>query len=111
MSDKRTNRIDLRISDSELEQLRLKLKRSHISSMSEYIRRMALEGYIINVDMSVLKDAVFQLKRIGTGINQIAKVANSTGMVYEKDISDIRRAQEETWKVMSSVLEKVSDLM
>lgn len=106
----RNKRINLRISEEELEEIALNMGKTSVSNMSEFIRQMAINGYVVNVDFSELKGVVSQLKRIGNGINQIAKVANSTGTVQKSDVESIEANQEEIWKMIKTILKKVSDI-
>ena len=55
-----------------------------------YLRKMAIDGYIINMDTTDIKAFTGELSAIGRNINQIAKRVNAGGSVYQADIQDIR---------------------
>ena len=50
---------------------------------------MAINGYIIQVGHSDIKKMTAEIQKIGVNINQIAKRANATGNVYQKDTSRV----------------------
>ena len=51
----------------------------------DYLRKMAIDGYILVVDRSDTKAYIRELQAVSRNINQIAKRANATGTVYEQD--------------------------
>ena len=64
-----------------------------------YLRKMAIDGYIIQIDHSDIKKMTAELQKIGVNINQIAKRANATGNVYQEDIEEIKGALKEIWRL------------
>ena len=58
--------------------------------MAAYLRKMAIDGYVIQVDHSDIKEMTAQIQKIGVNINQIARRANATGNVYQEDIEEIK---------------------
>jgi len=77
------------LSKDENEFLEKKLQTVGIKNKSAYLRKMALDGYIIKQDFTKLKKVVYELNKIGVNLNQIAKVANDYGDVYLTEIKDI----------------------
>lgn len=73
---------------------------------SAYLRKMALNGYVINVDYSFIKDNTAQLQRIGGNINQIVKRMNQTGNLYADDVAEIKEMMKEIWHTQRSILSK-----
>ena len=76
------------------------------NNMSAYMRKMAIDGYVIEVDYSDLKAVCYEMHKIGTNINQIAKWVNATNLVYESDISEIKERIEQIWQLLKSSLLK-----
>lgn len=56
------------------------------STVSSYLRRVAIDTKVIQIDYSGLNPFTLQLQRIGTNINQIAKKANLTKNVSNDDM-------------------------
>lgn len=77
-------------------------------NMSAFIRKMALDGRIILLDMDEIKTLVSLLRRTSANVNQIAKRVNSTGRVYENDLAEIQNRLGEVWLALDGVLRKLA---
>ena len=75
-----------------------------LTNMSTYLRKISMDGYLINVDYTYIKEMNAELSAIGRNINQIAARANSTGIIYADDIAEIKKKQEEIWQLQKSIL-------
>ena len=75
-----------------------------LKNMSTYLRKISMDGYLINVDYTYIKEMNAELSAIGRNINQIAARANSTGIIYDGDIMEIKKKQEEIWQLQKSIL-------
>ena len=75
-----------------------------IKNMSNYLRKLAMDGYLLKVDYTYIKEMNAELSAIGRNINQIAARANSTGIIYADDIVEIKNKQEEIWQLQKSIL-------
>lgn len=87
----------------EREILNKKMEESKIKNMGAYLRKMAIDGRIFNVDMSPLKSINSQMTRINTNINQITKRVNSTNSIYKEDIEEVENGVEEIWQLLRSI--------
>ena len=103
---KRQIQIKFRVTEEEEELILQKMQKLGTSNISAYMRKMAIDGYIIEVDYSDLKSVCYEMHKIGTNINQIAKWINATNLVYESDISEIKERIEQIWKLLKSSLLK-----
>ena len=79
-------------------------------SLSAYLRKMAIDGYIVKIDLSDVKEAIRLLRINANNLNQYAKRANETGSIYLEDIRDLQKNQEELWQVMRGILERLSSI-
>ena len=75
-----------------------------------YLRKMAVDGYVVRVDMTEFKELASLLRNCSNNLNQIAKRVNSTGHLYEEDIADLKTRYGELWGAFSSLLSKFEDL-
>ncbi len=80
------------------------------TSMASYLRKIAIDGYIINLDLPELRTISSLLLRTSNNINQIAKRANQTGRVYVADLQDIHNHQEKLLYHFRKVLEALTRL-
>ena len=78
--------------------------------MGAYLRKMALDGYCINLDLQDVKELVSLLRRCSNNLNQYAKRANETGNIYEADIKDLQERLDKIWDGMKDVLVHLSSI-
>ena len=69
-----------------------------------YLRKMAIDGYIIQVDTTDIKEMTKALGSIGRNINQIAKRVNAGGPAYQADMEEIRERLEQIWQLQRRIL-------
>ena len=69
-----------------------------------YLRKMAIDGYIIQVDTTDIKEMTKVLGSIGRNINQIAKRVNAGGPAYQADMEEIRERLEQIWQLQRRIL-------
>ena len=96
---KRNVQIKFRVTKEERSLIEQKMKQVPTSNMEAYLRKMAIDGYIIQIDHNDIKEMTAELQKIGVNINQIAKRANATGNVYQEDIEEIKGALKEIWRL------------
>lgn len=90
--------------------LERKMREVGTTNMGAYLRKMALDGYILRLDLPELKEMLSQLRYMGNNVNQIAKRANEVGVIDEMDIRDVSKRQERMLEQMARLLEKLSGL-
>ena len=81
-----------------------------IRSLSAYIRRMALDGYCLRLDLKELQRMAYLLQMCSNNLNQYAKAANENGRVYAADIEDLRQRLDELIEIGRQILSQLSDL-
>jgi len=96
---KRNIQIKFRVTEQERGLIEEKMKLLHTNNLAAYMRKMAIDGYIIQVDHTDIKAMTAELQKIGVNINQIAKRVNATGSIYEQDIAEIKGALKEIWRL------------
>ena len=107
----RSKRIELRVTAEELRQIHERMQETGISSLTAYMIRMAIHGYVIKMDLSDLKELLRLMQISGKNLNQYAKKANETGSIYHEDIEELRTAQKEILQELRKVLEKLTAIM
>ena len=96
---KRTVQIKFRVTEEERALIEEKMKLVPTRNMEAYLRKMAIDGYIIQIDHSDIKAMTAEIQKIGVNVNQIARRVNATGNVYEHDIAEIKGALAEIWRL------------
>ena len=92
------------VSEDEAELIKERMSSLGVTSMGAYFRKMAIDGYHINVDLSEIKELTSLLRRCSNNLNQVAKRANETRNIYEADVEDLRRQYDELWEAASGIL-------
>ena len=101
---KRKIRVEMRLTEDENDIFIKRMRDSGIQNMDAYLRKMALTGYIVRLDMSEVREALRLLANATSNINQVARRANETRSIYASDMIQIR---EEVGNMRS----QVSDLV
>ena len=107
---KRTKRIHFLVSPEEEEMIMQKMQEIGVRNRNAYLRKMALNGYCINLDLQDVKSLVSLLRICSNNLNQYAKRANETGSIYEADIHDLQERLEEIWVEMKEVLVRLASI-
>ena len=95
MKEKRDETIILRLSKTEKNRIYEKMLSMGIRSLSAYIRKMALDGYCLHLDLKELQRMAYLLQMCSNNLNQYAKAANENGRVYAADMEDLRQRLDE----------------
>jgi hypothetical protein len=92
-------------SEQEAQFLKVKMKETGIRNKSAYLRKMALDGYIIRKDYSELKALINEMNRIGNNLNQMTRIANTYGgdTIQVSELKAIREAMGKIWRQLTSV--------
>jgi len=96
---KRTVQVKFRVTEAERDMIFEKMRLLHTNNLAAYMRKMSIDGYIIAVDHSDLKALTAQIQKIGVNVNQITRRVNTTGNVYEQDLTEIKGALAEIWRL------------
>ena len=110
MSDRRDQQLHFRVSKPELERIRNKMEASGILSIGSYLRKMALDGYCLHLDLPQLRRMAYLLQMCSNNLNQYAKVANENGQIYTADLEDMRARLDELISVSKQILAKLTEL-
>lgn len=94
---KRNIQIIVRVTEEEKAFIQNKMALLGTSNMSAYIRKIAIDGYIINVDHTDVKNHAAQLQRIGNNVNQIVKRMHQTGSLYRADVEEVKTILHDIW--------------
>ena len=79
-------------------------------NMGAYLRKMAIDGYVVRLDLSDIAELIKLLRRSSNNLNQYAKRAHETGNIYETDIEDIRQYYERLWEKADQILTRLSTI-
>ena len=93
-------RIEFRVSDNEHQLIKNKMAQLGTQNMGAYLRKMAIDGYIIKVDYTEQKKLAAAVSRAAANINHICRRINQTGHFYAEDVDDLKARQAEIWQLL-----------
>ena len=110
MPPEKTKVINLRLSAMELQAIRERMESVGIRNMSAYMLKMAMNGFIIQLDMSDMKEVLRLMKINSNNLNQYAKKANETGSIYKEDIMELVGMHKELLQMLGEMLERLGSI-
>lgn len=110
MREVRNRQINFVVNETEYRLIKDKMKLMGIQNLSGYIRRMAVDGYIINFDIPELEEIIHLLRYTSNNINQITKRVNATGLIFKNEVNEIQKSQSELWCMLDKIIAKFSKI-
>ncbi len=93
-------RIEFCVTEQERQLIQNKMAQLGTKNMGAYLRKMAIDGYIIKVDYTQQKKLAAAVSRVASNINQICRLINSTGSLYAEDVAELKERQAEIWSLL-----------
>ena len=102
----RTREIQMKfyVTAEEKELIQKRMGVVKISNLGAYLRKQAINGYCINVDMTMFKMLADEVNKIGVNVNQVAKKINSDKDVSGEDILQMKEMMNEVWQLLRQSL-------
>ncbi len=107
---KREIQLNFRVSPEELALIEQKMAQLGTTNREAYLRKMALDGYVVRLELPELKELVSLMRYSSNNLNQLARRAHETGRIYDADLEDISRRQEALWDGVHQVLTQLAKL-
>ena len=98
------------VSEQEAAAIQERMEQIGVANLSAYLRKMAVDGYIIHLDMSGVQEMVRLLRICSNNLNQYARRANETGSIYAADVEDVRTRLDSLWEKMDKLLRGVANI-
>ena len=108
--EKRNTSIHILVSKNDQRRIRDNMERAGIKNMSAYIRKQAINGYVVQLDLAEIREFVRLLRNVSNNMNQIARRANETRSIYEADIIDLQKRYDNLWRVGEDIMNVLSEL-
>lgn len=106
----RTIGLFFKVSPEEKALIDKKMEQLGTQNQRAYLRKMAVDGYIVHLDMGSVKEALKLLRSISSNVNQIARRANETRNLYAEDVEDLRRGYTAAQKEFTELIKKFANL-
>ena len=104
-------RFDLHISHEEYDLIRERMTEAGTANMSAFIRKMVLNGYVLHVDLSPVKDLVSLQRRCSNNLNQVAVNVNTYGGVYPQELTTLQKDYAALWNPLSELIKRLAEIV
>lgn len=106
----RPTQLHFYVNDKELDLIKQKMALYGTENMSAYLRKLAIDGYVLKLDIPELKELISLMRRISNSENQIAKKLNAGDRIYDTELDEIKKNQEEIWAGIRKIIESLAKL-
>lgn len=92
------------VSEQEKEMIQKKMEEYGTGNLSAYLRKIAIDGYVVNLELPELRELVSLLRRSSNNLNQLTKRVHETGRLYDADLAELQAQQEQLWDMAQKIL-------
>lgn len=92
------------VSAQEKELIEEKMAQLGTGNLSAYLRKMAIDGYAVRLDLPELREMISLLRYSSNNLNQLTRRVHETGRVYDADLEDMRQSYERLWEAANQIL-------
>ena len=107
---KREVQLNFRVSPEELALIEQKMTQLGTKNREAYLRKMALDGYVVRLELPELKELVSLMRYSSNNLNQLTRRVHETGRIYDADLEDISQRQEALWDGVHRILTQLAKL-
>ena len=104
---KRDIQLKVRVTPEERTMIEAKMAQLGTTNMAAFMRKMAIDGYVVKLDLPELRELVSLLRYSSNNLNQLTRRVHETGRVYVADMEDILQNQERIWQAASGILSRL----
>lgn len=101
---------NIRMTPEELQAIQKKMEQFGTTNFSAFVRKMAIDGYVVKLELPELKKLVSLLRYSSNNLNQLTRRVHESGRIYDTDLEDIQQNQERLWSATQEILDKLSKL-
>jgi hypothetical protein len=99
------------VSQAEHERIGERMAEAGTANMSAFIRKMALNGYVLHVDLSPVKELVSLQRRCSNNLNQVAITVNTYGGIHPEEIAALQKDYAALWGPLSDLLKRLAEIV
>ena len=108
---RRNIHLHVMVTQEERDAIRERMAEAGVTNAGAYLRKMALNGYVLHVDLAPVRELVSLQRRCSNNLNQVAIQANTYGGIYPEEIKSLQRDYEKLWGPLSDLLKKLSAIV
>ena len=105
MANRKKNiQLHFMVSEHERSLIDKKMMQLGTKNLGAYLRKMAVDGYVIQLDLSDIRELVSLLRRTSNNLNQLTKRVHETGNIYSEDLEDLQKSYDKLWDMAGEIL-------
>ena len=98
------------VSQKELELIQAKMAQYGTENLSAYLRKIAMDGYVVNLELPELNEMVSLLRRSSSNLNQLTRRVHEMGRLYDADLEDLHQKQDMLWDAAQKILKSLAKI-
>jgi len=102
--------LKFRVSPEERDVIEQKMAQLGTTNMAAYLRKMALDGYVVNLELPELQEMVSLLRRSSNNLNQLTRRVHETGRFYDADLEELRHSYDGLWDAAQKILASLAKI-
>lgn len=102
--------LKFRVTPEERELIEQKMEQLGTTNMAAYLRKMAVDGYAVNLELPELRELVSLLRRTSNNLNQLTRRVHETGRFYDADLDELRQSFDGLWDVAQKILTSLAKI-
>ena len=102
--------LKFRVTPEERELIEKKMEQLGTTNMAAYLRKMAIDGYAVNLELPELREMVSLLRRSSNNLNQLTRRVHETGRFYDTDLEDLRQSYDGLWDAAQKILSSLAKI-
>ena len=103
-------RLDFWVTEQEKELIQEKMAQLGTDNMSAYLRKIAIDGYVVRLEVPELSELLSLLRRSSNNLNQLTRRVHETGRIYDADLKSLRQEYDKLWDATGLVVKKLAAL-
>ena len=102
--------LKFRVTPEERALIEQKMAQLGTTNMAAYLRKMAIDGFVVNLELPELGEMVSLLRRSSNNLNQLTRRVHETGRFYDADLEELRQSYERLWDAAQSILTSLAKI-
>jgi hypothetical protein len=107
----RSINIGFRVTEEEQAMIQKRMEEIGFPSLRAYLLKMAVDGYVVNLDLADVRECSRLLRIVSNNVNQIARRVNGGGNIYTSDVADIQARLDEIWRMQDKIIRELSKIV
>lgn len=92
------------VSEQERKVIQKKMEQYGISNLSAYLRKMAVDGYVVHLELPELRELLSLLRYSSNNLNQLTRRVHETGRFYDADLEELQQRFDGLWDAAQKLL-------